>query len=141
MGTSRGRPPKSRDIRFWAKVKKQVDGCWLFDSNHGACDYGMLSVSSGEYLAHRISWEIHFGPIPEGFLGTLQDNMDDMVAKGRSLKGESQPMAKLTSEDIKTIRRKYKPRKYSQQRLADEYGVNQTLISAIVRRKTWKHID
>lgn len=154
----RGRPPVSKEKRFWDKVVKQEDGCWLFTSNHGGGDYGMLTVKTGESLAHRISWEIHKGPIPEGikvlhtcdipkcvnpdhlFLGTSQDNMDDMVNKGRSSRGESHPSVKLLETDVLEIRRLYATGKWSQQKLAVLYRVNQTNIGFIVRRVHWSHI-
>src|SRR5262245_20642397 len=94
--------------RFWAKVHK-TDTCWLWTgSTHRG--YGQLSSPSGRghapLRAPRVSWEIHYGPIPEGlwvlhrcdvrgcvrpdhlWLGTRQDNIADMVAKGRSARGE-----------------------------------------------------
>ena len=63
--------------------------------------YGMFRIKRESYLAHRYSWTLHRGPIPVGlwvlhrcdvpacvnpghlFLGTHQDNMDDMKRKGR----------------------------------------------------------
>jgi hypothetical protein len=91
-------------VRFWAKVQKSA-GCWTWTANHLPKGYGVIGVGAADQglkLAHRVSWEIHFGPIPAGlfvchrcdnppcvrpdhlFLGTVQDNVDDMVAKGRA---------------------------------------------------------
>jgi hypothetical protein len=102
--------------------------------------------------------------------GTQLDNMRDMVAKGRQavghrnghythpertargerhsskthpeliLKGEDNPASKLTAEQVRDIRRRYKPGVISQQQLADEFGVCQGLIGFIIRRKSWRHI-
>jgi hypothetical protein len=90
--------------RFWARVQKS-DGCWEWtgavNSRNGG--YGVIGISGSRKLTvtHRLSWEIHHGPIPDGlwvlhrcdnrkccnpehlFLGTHADNMRDMTAKGR----------------------------------------------------------
>lgn len=153
-----GRKPTGIKARFWAKVDK-TKSCWIFTSNHGGTTYGMLSVPKGEeYLAHRISWVIHYGLIPRGlkvlhtcdqprcvnplhlFLGTSQDNMDDMVNKGRSLKGSRHPMTNMSESDVVEIRRLYQETKLSQQAIADMYRINQTAVGFIIRRITWKHI-
>jgi DNA-binding XRE family transcriptional regulator len=154
----KGRPPKPMEERFWSKVQKQSNGCWLFTSVHGGTAYGMLSVKEGEYLAHRISWVLHYGEIPQGtlvlhkcdvpkcvnpdhlFLGTHRDNSDDKLSKKRHRFGESSPITPFTEKDVLKIRELYASGKLSQQKIANMYGVNQTAISAIVRRATWKHI-
>ncbi len=54
--------------RFWSKVKK-TDGCWLWTDVLQANGYGSIGVggrSGKKLLAHRISYEISHGPIPEG---------------------------------------------------------------------------
>ena len=56
-------------------------------------------------------------------------------------KGEEHIKAKLTEEQVREIRRKYVPKKYSYQRLGEEYGVGKTTIREIVQRKIWTHID
>ena len=102
--------------RFWAKVVKS-DGCWEWTAKHDKNGYGRFSPN-GQYSqvpAHRFSWELHNGPVPEGmlvchrcdnpectnpnhlFLGTPQDNMDDKVRKGRWKGCAPQRMSNIVS--------------------------------------------
>jgi hypothetical protein len=100
------KPVRPIAIRFWEKVDKPggADACWLWTGTPDVNGYGKLwwfdHTNKGKF-AHRISWELHNGPIPDGlfvlhscdnppcvnpkhlFLGTQLDNMRDMVAKGR----------------------------------------------------------
>lgn len=57
----------------------------------------------------------------------------------KSLQGRSATV-KLTPQQVVEIRRKYQPRAYSFRRLADEYGVDNRTIRAVVARKTWAHV-
>jgi hypothetical protein len=57
-----------------------------------------------------------------------------------SCKGISNGRAKLSESDVVNIRLLYKSGKYSQQSLAEQFGVSQILISLVVRRKAWPHI-
>lgn len=64
-----GPKPKPLAERFWAKVEK-TDGCWLWTgSANKQTGYGQIG-QGGKHgptlLAHRVSYEIHFGPIPAG---------------------------------------------------------------------------
>lgn len=54
--------------------------------------------------------------------------------------GEKNGLSKLTEKKVLEIREKYIPRKYSQRKLAKEYGVAQAVIYGIVNKKYWKHI-
>ena len=91
--------------RFWSKVNKNASGCWLWIGSMADSGYGAFSFARKTHGAHRASWMLHFGSIPYGlcvlhncpdgdnplcvnpghlWLGTHQDNSDDMIAKGRS---------------------------------------------------------
>ena len=89
------------------------------------------------------------------FLGTSADNSADMVRKGRQAigdrsgprlyperrrRGESHPDAKLTEEDVRTIRQWYANGGVLQREIGDRYGISQANVSAILLRKTWEHI-
>ena len=55
--------------RFLAKIEKQPNGCWKWTACTRKDGYGQLScgpASDGHILAHRASYELHKGPIPEG---------------------------------------------------------------------------
>ena len=109
-------------------------------------------------LAHRISWMLRFGDIPEGicvchacdnpscvnyehlFIGSHTDNMRDMQAKKRAAdtSRERNGRTKLSGEEVSEIRKLYATGKFRQQDLAEIYGVNQTNIGFIVRQETWR---
>ena len=146
--------------RFWKFVdKKGEDECWEW-TGAKTSGYGELSIKSKPIRAHRISWEIHYGPIPKGkfichhcdnrscvnpkhlFLGTQSDNMQDCMKKGRfnRAKGMRQGKAKLTDKDVLNIRKEYIPQKISRRVLAEKYRVSSSCIQAIVERRSWKHL-
>lgn len=98
------RPRKDLKEKLYAGfVPEPTTGCWLWFKNAGKHGHGLLRHGSGSaFLAHRVSWEIHRGPIPKGlfvchkcdtpqcinpdhlFTGTPRDNTRDMMNKGRS---------------------------------------------------------
>lgn len=56
-------------------------------------------------------------------------------------RGQDNVMARLTDIQVREIREKYIPRKYSMERLGEEYGVSATAIFLIIRRRSWKHLN
>lgn len=138
-------------------------GCWLWTGSYMQQGYGVFySKWTGEKvatLAHRASWELHSGAIPEGmcvchrcdnpacvnpdhlFLGTNQDNVDDKVKKGRQsrLPGERNPKAKLTEGEVSSIRLSLAAGADTVD-LALRYGVTLGTIHHIAKRLTWKHV-
>jgi len=74
------------------------------------------------------------------FLGTPQDNMDDMVEKGRSAAkyriGETNPNSKLTLEQAREI----KASADTMMVLAERFGVSYPAIQNIKSGRTWTHV-
>jgi hypothetical protein len=156
-----------KDIsRFIKKIKFNLNnGCWEYMGVLNRYYYGQFNINrnnkSKTYLAHRVSWELFSNQsIPDGKvimhtcdnrkccnpghlkLGTHQDNINDMFAKGRGNRrgaiGERSHTAKLTWELVGKIRRLYSTGKYTQQQLADRFSVVISTISNIVNNKAWK---
>lgn len=150
--------------RFWKYVNK-TDGCWEWTGarfvagGYGALNGGRRGVT---LRAHRLSWEIHHGPIPAGmdichkcdnppcvnpahlFPGTTTQNMRDCSGKGRarggSPGGERHHQAKLTDVKVLAIRTEYAAGGVGLQPLADRYGVSKKTILNVVHRRVWKHV-
>jgi hypothetical protein len=60
----------SLESRFWAKVEK-TDGCWIWTGAKITAGYGHITRGrrdEGHVLAHRLSYELHVGPIPDGLV-------------------------------------------------------------------------
>ena len=147
--------------RFWSKVNKTPD-CWLWTAARNVDGYGYFRVSGITRRAHRFSYELHFGKIPDGmqvlhkcdtpacvcpahlFIGTNADNMHDKVVKGRwkggFTPGSANPMAKLNEAAVEVIRGLYASCDHTQASLARQFGVSQKQISYIVNLKKWTHI-
>jgi HNH endonuclease len=146
--------------RFDAKyIPEPNSGCWLWTAGLISNGYGQFCYPGhhrGGY-AHRASWEIHHGEIPEGahvlhrcdnpccvnpdhlFLGSHDDNMADMKSKGRARTavGESHPKSRLTKEVVQEIRNSSNRSNVS---WAKELGVAAQSISQIRLRQTWGHV-
>lgn len=95
--TRRGTPEK----RFFDRVEKQANGCWLWTGNKNNYGYGFIWINGKDITTHRFAYQHFIGPIPKGLLvrhrcdtpscvnpehlqcGTNLDNSADRVARGR----------------------------------------------------------
>ena len=106
---------------------------------------------------HRLILEVFVGPCPDGMEACHNDgsrtnnavsnlrwdtraaNHADKNTHGTMLRGTKHPGCKLTAEQVVEIRRRYAAGEY-QWSIASSFGVSQTNVGLIVRRKTWSHI-
>ncbi len=148
--------------RFWKHVNKDGD-CWLWTAHtKTGKEYGRLGAGGdgGKYLlAHRVSYEIHYGAISDGMVvmhkcdnprcvnpehltvGTTSDNIKDAYAKGRKLtpfkQGSEHHAAVLNADIVREVR----VSNLKSRELAKIYGCSRNAIDAIKQGRTWKHID
>lgn len=143
--------------RFWAKVRKG-EGCWEWTATRIRSGYGHVRVGRRLSLAHRVSWEIHFGAIPDGlcvlhhcdnppcvrpdhlFLGTVADNSADMVVKGRQCRGEHRPAARLAADDVACARALNRAGA-SQHSLARAFGISHTSMRRALLGTKWRSVE
>lgn len=160
-GEVTGKYRRPAEERFWKNVEREgPDDCWLWSGNSNGV-YGLLyrhPHDGGRTGAHRFSYEMHHGPIPEGMLvlhkcdtplcvnpahlrvGTPKENMADMDAKGRRVvayaKGERSPLSVLNEHAVRFIR----STELSTAELARIFGLTHQAIRAVRIRKSWKHV-
>jgi hypothetical protein len=153
--------PKTLIERFNAKWRDDPEtGCWIWTASTAGKGYGQIKIpgTRRQVYAHQLSWKIHRGPIPADllvchecdtprcvnpahlFLGTSGDNLQDMAAKDRHLRGERNAKAKLTEADVLRIYALSDAGKSAAQ-IAKELGiVKQPRISQILRGVAWRHL-
>lgn len=161
----------STEQRFWSHVEiSGINDCWIWKLKPDIWGYGVFCLDSKRIKAHRYSYVLKFGNIPEGmkvchkcdnpicvnpnhlFLGTNSDNMLDMFAKGRGFNvgftrghkrtiGSKNAKAKLSEDQIREIRINYQAiTPITRDEIASKYNVDPKTIYDILSRRTWKHV-
>lgn len=166
MLRSWSRKKVSTESRFWSKVDKngpiirlELGPCWIWTASRNASGYGTFGVNRRSILAHRFSFESQYGPLPQDkpaachkcdnppcvrpdhlFAGTWTDNNHDKNTKGRNRWSEEAATARrvLSQSDAVHIRELYAVGNVSQDAIAQQFGVSQSTISAIVRKKFYR---
>lgn len=165
-----GRPPVPLTVRFWNNVKTEGDfpdpekypevigRCWKWTGMKSQ-RYGKIFDRDSKKVvgAHRISWELHRGPIPKGmsvchkcdnpeccnpdhlFIGTVLDNIQDKVRKVRHRRGEYSHNARLTPLAVRVARR-LRGLGFTYRNIATVFGVSVGCSTSAVKRICWKHV-
>ncbi len=145
--------PKTSVEHFWSHVVK-TDGCWNSTYRVLTGGYASLRYGGRQWSAHRFSFFLSNGPIPDGmcvchrcdnrlcvrpdhlFLGTNADNSADMVTKRRAASGIRNRASKLTPENVAYVHANYGRNGLggmSQPALARMFGVSHVAIGKILR--------
>ena len=152
---SRPKDTRTRVEKFHQSYTVTNAGCWEFKPDHTG--YGRFYYDYTTDRAHRASWEIHNGAIPEGMLvrhkcdnppcanpehlelGTEADNAKDAVKRRRTLTGERNTFAKLTDQAVIDIRAAIQAGDTVKD-VAARYGCTVRNVRNVANRVTWKHV-
>lgn len=151
---------KLLDKNFWNNAQPvPFCGCLIWMGHITEKLYGTINIKGKTWRAHRLAWTITYGKIPDGlcvlhhcdtpscieprhlFLGNNADNALDSAKKGRRLKGEKSPQAKLSEFQVRQILTRYAAGGIYQKELGKAYGITQATVQLIVTRQIWKHLD
>lgn len=153
--------------RLWDKVDKSGN-CWLWTGAVNGGGYGHISQAGRRndrqpaIAVHRLSYELHNGPIPDGlfvlhmcdtprcvnpahlFVGTQIDNMQDRAMKGRNpkpMRGEDSPSSKITEKVVIAVRQRFSRGDLTQEQVGELFGISQTTVWRIINRISWSHVE
>jgi hypothetical protein len=162
----RGEPIIPIKERLYSNSKlNEKTGCWEWQG-YKQNGYGKIGIGSRTdgtrrtTSTHRLSYELNFGEIPKGmevchkcdnpccirpdhlFVGTRQDNIDDRERKGRNNPpfGSKHAQAKLTEEQVISIREERLCKNTPIKKLAKRYGVCKKTMQDLLKGKNWKHL-
>lgn len=143
----------------WMEVPET--GCWIWlgsKTQSGKKQYGNFSLKGSSMRAHRASWIIYNGNIPDGMqilhscdigicvnpehlrLGTHQENMQEMVARGRhnnaskGLLGEAHWNTRLSDKQIMEMKR-LRAEGAKLREIAEQFDCSEAYASRVIRGK------
>lgn len=137
------------------------DGCFVCTSHDPDNEwYPQYRIRGKKWRMHRFVYTEMFGEIPDGLvvrhkcdnprcinpehleLGTIADNNRDAVERNRkrSIYGSKHHATKLNESKVADIKRLLKSEMYTSRKIAQMYGVSDTVISMIKNNKYWKHV-
>ena len=157
-----GRARRPIAERFWEKVRKgRPNECWEWQAARNEKGYGRLTAGRGVHLkAHRVAWALSNGCKLEPsacilhrcdnppccnprhlFVGTMKDNTDDMIKKGRNSNpphryGENHHAAKFDERTAKKIIRDNR----TLSAIAEEHGISWMTVFRLKHGLTWKNL-
>ena len=144
--------------RFWKYVdQRREDECWEWQSTVGKNGYGKFWLNGRTDRAHRVSFRINNGPIPDGALvrhscdnkscvnprhlltGTVLDNARDALDRGLYPRGVDNGRAKLTTQQVSEVRRRWASGE-TQVSIGRSFGVSKSTIQWILNGRNWAGI-
>lgn len=153
-------PPKYSNLppKFWDQVEVKPSGCWEWTGTK-VKNYGRFT----DAYTHRLSkfdealtpitsvWVLHHCDNPPCvfpehlYFGNAQDNSDDMYRRGRNnsnsgIQGERHHNSKLTDQNVLEVRASYEAGEGALLQLSKDYGVSESAIRDVLKRRTWKHV-
>ena len=156
---------KTCGCRYAIPIKNHFENCvikkngkWIWNKYKNKKGYGVFRYKGKIQLAHRVSYELFIGEIHDGmfvchkndcpedvnpenlFLGTQQDNMNDMISKKRAviLRGEKHGNSKITNNDARQIKKMLAEGMRGTD-IAKKLGISKHIVSNIKYGKTWNN--
>lgn len=142
--------------RFMKFVSK-TENCWNWTGGCNKAGYGQYNFDGKTLKAHRFSFTLCKGKIPEGLCilhscdnrrcvnpahlrtGTHLENMNDRNMKNRQTKGESHGRSILKELEVREILDLFACG-FTANELANQFEVSIGVIGHIINNRTWKHI-
>jgi hypothetical protein len=145
----------AKSSEVWPDIKAKLmsfvitdrdDDCWGWSGGLNKDGYGYVNWSHKTYWAHRLSYELHKGPIPKGkcvchtcdnpwcckpdhlWAGSTQDNVDDCITKGRRGRPSN---TGLKDDEVRQIRRLLAEGRHTQWEIARMFRTSQASVSKI----------
>lgn len=144
--------------RFWSRLDKQDDGCWIWRGAIRYYGYGVVAWHGKLKATHRLAWELangesltrkqviaHTCDVPPCcnpahlFRATHAENQADMARKGRAARGERNPRAVLTTAIVVEARRR-KAAGEAIGAIAESLAVNVHTLRKAASGQNWRHV-